>query len=421
MSESHKPTPEPLTGFRQVLQNQGFLMLWGSQISAQIADKVFFTLLIATLSSYPTLHSSNSMRSAVMVAYTLPAILFGSAAGIYVDRWPKQRVLLACNMLRALLVLALTVFPAHFLLLLLLTFLVSTLTQFFAPAEQSAIPLLIRPDGLLAANALFTNSLVGSLLVGYAIGEPLLSWAKSWSPTFGREVLVAGMYLLAGLLVLRPIPEVIALKAGQKTHFWADLWEGIDYLRLNRQVSSALMQLTVLFSTLAALFVLNIGLAQEMGLKSEQFGFLIAPVGLGLAVGSVWLGQVGHRFSHLPLPLFGFLGIAVSLAVFTIAPNLWAGLSLSVLLGFSASLVAVPMQTLIQEQTPEHMRGKVFGIENNATNIALSLPLVLAGILADALGLRVVLLGLSVLVALSGTWAWSITSKGFLGFWTWWR
>jgi predicted MFS family arabinose efflux permease len=76
------------------------------------------------------------------------------------------------------------------------------------------------------------------------------------------------------------------------------------------------------------------------------------------------------------------------------------------LLGIGASLIGVPMQTLIQQQTPPEMHGKVFGFQNNAVNIALSAPLGIAGPLTDAVGLRTVLVGMSVLVALVGVWAW---------------
>jgi MFS family permease len=74
------------------------MVLWFGQVMSQVADKVFFVLLISLLDSY---HSprmfENSMRSALMVAFTLPAILFGSAAGIFVDRLPKKPMMIAAD------------------------------------------------------------------------------------------------------------------------------------------------------------------------------------------------------------------------------------------------------------------------------------------------------------------------------------
>ncbi|WP_239651343.1 hypothetical protein [Neosynechococcus sphagnicola] len=97
-----------------------------------------------------------------------------------------------CNLLRGLLTLTIPLLPKEFIGLLAIAFLVSMLTQFFAPAEQSAIPLLVEAPGLMSANALFTTTIIGSLIVGFAIGEPLLSWARSTLGDFGQELLVGG-------------------------------------------------------------------------------------------------------------------------------------------------------------------------------------------------------------------------------------
>ena len=65
-------------------------------------------------------------------------------------------------------------------------------------------------------------------------------------------------------------------------------------------------------------------------------------------------------------------------------------------------MVGIPMQTTVQKQTPEDMRGKVFGLQNNLVNIALSLPLALVGVAEALLGLRLVLLSLAAMVILVG-------------------
>ena len=55
-----------------------------------------------------------------------------------------------------------------------MTFLESVLTQFFAPAEQAAIPLLVPGEHLLAANSLYQATSMGATIVGFALGEPIL-------------------------------------------------------------------------------------------------------------------------------------------------------------------------------------------------------------------------------------------------------
>ena len=394
------------------MKNRAFLALWIGQVLSQVADKVLFVLLITLLVDYkPIPGLENSMRSLLMIAFTLPAILFGSAAGIFVDRLPKKQILSACNLLRGLLTLAIPILPKAFLILLLITFLESVLTQFFAPAEQAAIPLLVEHQGLMTANALFTTTMLGSLIIGFAVGEPLLSLAR-YGGDFGQEILVGGLYLLAALVLwLIPMRERNAADHLVAVHPWHDFKAGLRYILKDRLVSNAMLQLTILYSVFAALTVLAINLVEEIGLKPNQFGFLLAAAGIGMVAGAGVLGHWGDRFHHKPLPLIGFLCMAFALTMFTFTTDLWVGLGLSTFLGVGAAMIGVPMQTLIHQQTPEAMRGKVFGFQNNVVNIALSLPLAIAGPLTDAVGLRAVLLGMSILVSIVGIWAWQNTRR----------
>lgn len=229
----------PNSGFRALLKNRSFLVLWIGQLLSQVADKVLLILLIARLDFYKPafLGTENSMRSTLLLTFTLPAILFGSAAGIFVDRWGKKSILVASNLIRALLILALPFLPREFLLFLLLTFIISTVTQVFAPAEQAAIPLVVRPENLLAANALFTTTMMGALIVGFAIGEPLLSLSRDLAGNFGQEFLVGGLYLVAAVMM-----QVITIKEdtsnlnGALINPWHEIKAGFAYLRQNRLV-----------------------------------------------------------------------------------------------------------------------------------------------------------------------------------------
>ncbi|MBD2016827.1 MFS transporter [Microcoleus sp. FACHB-53] len=405
--------PARTSGFQALLKNRSFMVLWFGQVVSQVADKVFFVLLISLLENYQSPPGfENSMRSALMIAFTLPAILFGSAAGIFVDRLPKKQVMIAADILRAALMLLIPLLPKQFFILLVITFLISSVTQFFAPAEQAAIPLLVRRENLMSANALFTTTMMGSLIVGFAIGEPVLSLVKTWAGEDSQEFFVAGVYLLAalsGLFVTLKEKKLNTKDLG--IHPWNDFKEGLRYLWQNRLVRNAMMQLTVLYSVFAALTVLAFSLAERIGLKPTQFGFLLAAAGIGVVFGAGILGNWGDRFHHQPLPLVGFVSMAFVLAVFTFTKHIGLGLALSGLLGLAASLIGVPMQTVIHTATEETMRGKVFGFQNNVVNIALSVPLAVAGPLTDRLGLGVVLVGMSIVVAVAGIWAWRNTRK----------
>lgn len=423
-------------GFWPVLKNLNFLTLWSGQVFSQLADKVYLVLMIALISSrfQASGQSISGWVSALMIVFTIPAVLFGFAAGVFVDRWSKKTVLVVTNLVRGLLVFILPLLiwltsdwqpiggiPIGFFMLLTVTFLVSTLTQFFAPAEQAAIPLLVEKKHLLSANSLYTTTMMASVIIGFALGEPVLELADTlagWFSThldIGKEVFVGASYTLAGLLLLfiRPHgqtdqPEV------KETHVLSDMREGLHYLSNHDKVRSALVQLVILFSVFAALAVLAVRMAELIPtLDSDQFGFLLAAAGAGMAVGAAVVGQFGQSYRRSHLSVVGSVGMALCLMLLSlVTQQLWPALVLIALLGGFASLVGIPMQTTIQAETPEEMRGKVFGLQNNAVNIALSLPLALAGIAETFFGLSTVLLGLSGVILAGGLLTWYSSRRG---------
>ena len=194
-------------------------------------------------------------------------------------------------------------------------------------------------------------------------------------------------------------------RAHQGESVWKEIVAGLQVLRERASVRTAMVHLVLLYSLLAALYVLAISLASAIqGLGPTGFGSLLAMSGLGMAIGAVVVAQVGHGFSRRRLAAAGLGAITWSLVLLgQLRGNLTYTLGLCTLLGIGAALVAIPAQTTIQEDTPESQRGRVFGLQNNLINIALSLPLVLAGALVSSVGLLPVLwilAGLALVAAL---------------------
>ncbi len=400
------------SGYQALLKKRPFLYLWAGQIFSQVADKVLLVMSIALLNSYnvPDRFAAAS-SSYLMIATTIPAIFFGVVAGIYVDRHPKKKIMVVTDTVRALLILALPILPKEFPILLAIVFIISIFAQASTPAEQSAIPLVVPPQHLMAANAIFTSTTITSLVVGFAIGEPILTAVTKISKNGSQEILVASLYLIAaGFSHLSQVEEWVGSDQGVgRLNPWVEFKDGYDYLRSNKILLNAMLQLAVLFSTIAALPILAIELTAMVGLEPKQFGFLVAALGIGLVFGAGILGHLGQRIQTKNLPLIGFMGMSSMLAIFTFVSSLWVGLLCAAFLGLGAALIAIPMQTLIQERTPESMRGKVFGFQNNAVNIAISVPLVVTVPLTDRFGLNPVLWGMSAIVIVAGIWTWRKT------------
>ncbi len=405
---------KPTAGLASLWLNRNFLVLWLAQVFSQIGDKVYLVLMIALVDQqFADRDSITPWVSGIMVAFTIPAVLFGSLAGVFVDRWRKQPVLLVTNVLRGGLVLL--VIPSLWFhwqpwvtwgVLLGITFAVSTLTQFFAPAEQAVLPLIVPPEQLLSANSLYTMTMMASLVVGLALGDPLLSVAAQVFPQ-GPEGVVAGAYLLAAVLLLWLRPQERERVGGVQTlaQVGRDLREGWALLRAKPQLGGAVAHLVVLYTVFAALTVLTIQLAERL-LRPSQFGFLLAAAGVGVAVGALCLNCLRAKiWSYRRWSTIGSLVMGAALVglAATTSSLPWA-LGWHVALGWGAALVAIPLQTLLQAETPEEVRGKVFGLQNNAVNIALSLPLAVTGFIATRLGLAETFLGLALLVLLMAIW-----------------
>ncbi|WP_448534482.1 MFS transporter [Parathermosynechococcus lividus] len=404
------PAPVP-----PLWQNRNFIALWLAQVCSQLADKIYLVFVIALTTQFfqPPDQSISGWVSAIMVAFTIPAILLGSVAGVFVDRWSKKQVLIVTNLYRALLVLAVpsttlmaTGRLSGFMVLLLLTFAISSLTQFFAPAEQAAIPLLVDKSHLISANSLYTLTMMAALVLGFAAGEPLLTLASHWQPQWGGAIFVSLCYGSAAVLLflLRP-PDHCHLPPSRYRQVWQELRQGLHLLGQYTALRFALMQLILLFSVVAAMSVLVVRLAEVMpALDTDQFGFLLAAAAVGLGLGALLL-NIGTRWlSYRLWSLLGcwgmggmLLGLAFSLQ------SLWLSATFIVGFGFFAALVAIPMQTTIQVMTPPEQRGTIFGLQNNLVNIALSLPLALAGIAETWWGLIPVLVALAVAIAIGGS------------------
>ena len=424
LAKTEIPTEVRAPGFLSVLKNRNFLTLWSGQIFSQLADKVLLVLMIAIIESQfqSENQSISGWVSAIMIASTIPAVLFGSVAGVFVDRWHKKEVLVITNLLRGVLLLILPLLlwltrgqvvanlPLGFEILLLITFATSTLGQFFAPAETATISMIVDKPDLLPANSLYTTTMMGSLIVGFAVGEPILALADhlganiGFGVNIGKELLVGGSYVLAGiLLILMKTGETKQIPTGNEPHILADLQEGINYFNTHKRIKGALIQIIIFSSIFASMTVVAVRMAELLPeIRASQFGFLLSAAGLGMGLGAVLLGYISQRLSHNQIGLYGSIGVSAALVGLSFSQSLWLSLICLVAMGLFGAGVTIPMNTLIQSETPEEMRGKVFGLQNNATNIALSLPLALTGLAETAIGVPAVLLSLAAISAIGG-------------------
>lgn len=422
------PITEQDPSFRAVLSNHSFLSLWLGQVFSQLADKVILVYLIVLLVMAG--YTANTDVSRLTLVFTIPAVVFGSIAGVFVDRWNKKWLMIVSNLLRGSFVLALPVAlwfkQPSVIWIYTLTFLISTVTQFFAPAEISMIPIIVEKSNLLAANSLFTTTMLASVVIGLGLGEPIL---RVVGDHYGH-LAIGGMYFISALFLFFVKPRfqnAREIQSASASALLSELREGFDYVLKDRRIVFMLLRLIILFSAFAALTILVVGFVEDvLQLEKRYFSYILAVAGLGMGISAAVVGRFGSRMGKERLISFGF--VSMGLILMGLANIQWisgwfkiaskAGnasameivlaFGLAFLLGLPAAAIAVPIQTMLQEEIPEHLRGKVFGVQNMLVNTAMTLPMSLAGVLADLMDQRfqgygvVIVMNLVGLLLLSG-------------------
>lgn len=425
-------------GYRSLLSNPSFMAIWLGQVFSQLADRIVFVVFIAAIVQF--FGTEEQLKSYLYIAFTIPAMLLTAVAGVFVDRWHRRNTLVGTNILRALLVLGLPVALAQHQLLGLYAcaFGISTVTQFFVPAESASIPMLVRPTQLMVANALFTTTMMASLIFGFTLGDPLIEWL-SLSQVHWALVILYGLAAMCVMFVKAGVPAALVQdKSNQDQRgfnqplskaigaVWADMKEGLDYLRATPLILHKILLLTVLFSVVVAATIVFVSFANEVlyqdpVVASRKFVWLITASGVGMVMASIGIGRWARHAPKQRLIYEGFvmMGLGLLLLCLTQFVSTQAGLwfgpkffsmrllyahSISFLLGVGAAYAAVPLQSLLHLLIPEDKRGKILGIQFTLLSTASTLPVLIAGIGSDTVGVTPILLLMGIPLLLLGSW-----------------
>lgn len=402
----------------RAFSERSFLYLWLGEIFTQIASNLFNFYLIFAV--YALTHS-NTAVSGVVISYTVPAIFFGIVAGVYVDRWNKKNVLYTTNLIRAVLVFILAFTQSNITIVYIISFVVAITTQFFIPAESPLIPLVVKEKYLLSANALFGMGILGSILVAYISTGPIfLALGKT-----NTLLLITAFFLIGAAFIWR----IKMNKRIETTESVVDI-SGRTFLQEIRYVLSLVAKSKDIYNSLfmlalAQVFILLIAAiapgyaADVLKMNVAEFPIIfIAPAAVGTIIGAILIGNflqkakkeklvtIGITLTGIVMFIMPFCSkIAARDFVLTINPllpkfltitNIHLVILLAFIVGIANSLVFVPSNTILQEQTSDEFRGKVYGVMNTLVGLFSFLPVLIAGSLSDWIGITPVLIGIGV-------------------------
>ncbi|HET8523114.1 MAG TPA: MFS transporter [Thermomicrobiales bacterium] len=428
-TRSHAAKPRASVG--SVLKNPPFLRLWLAQAISQTAtNMVNFALLlrVRNIIEVHDIQQANTAISLVILAFSLPSVLFGPLAGVMADRMNRRLLMAATNALRAVAVLCFLVINPqwHVETILVATYLVTFLFgiagQFFAPAQGATIPALVPRAQLISANALFNLTFTAAQLLGFATVGPVLIKLIGINELF---VLTVALFIICTVLVmtLPPTPppprDEAAAEARPMARLWSDIKEGMVFILQDPYLMKAIAYLV----TAATTFLMVAALGPQfvtgvIGLPKEDIGYIVAPAGFGVLFGVLVVGQVVKRYSREAVIDWALALAGVTLGLVAIGKDtldfFWAGGSsplwlsttvtafFAMLLGICNAFILVPAQTMLQERSHEHIRARVYATFFTISNTVAFVPIFFAAASADLFGVVQVLVIVAMIVAAVG-------------------
>jgi MFS family permease len=354
-----------------------FLAAVGSGVGTRLA-------VIALLVDVWDRTHSGKWVAALLVADFVPMIVIGLLLGSFVDRFSRRNVMIASDLARCAVFVALP-FTTGPVQIVALAGVAGFATGFFRPALYAGLPNLVDDDELADANSIFQAADNLTWTLGPLLGGVLLSFSTPDVAYWFNAVTFLGSALLIARIAERKLQTEKALSEGH----WRDLGEGF------RLAASSRALLTVLVGwSLAMLAVGNSDVAEielaKVSFDSGNFGFglLMATSGLGLILGSLgaaWaIARFGTAFAY-----GGSVGLmAIGLGAAAVVPTVWVASIFVVAFGVGNGVAVVGNSLLVQRGAPDHLRGRAFTLVMSVNYSLLFLGMLTGGFLSDAYGAR---------------------------------
>jgi MFS family permease len=392
--------------FRDVLRIDVMRRVWYAQMVSLFGDFLALFAVIAVVSF--RMRGTPTQLTGLQIAYMFPIVFVGPIAGVFVDRWPLKPTLVSSDLIRAVLALLLIPSTAIWHVYVVLAAL-SCVSAFFGPAQTVTIRTYVPALGLMSANALMQVAFMGSRIIGPATAGAIVA---AFTPKVCYLLDVASFLFSAamiGSVVIRRSAAIPAQKgsSGNRIHaIWKDMAAGMNFILHHAAILFFVLAMAAGLFTIGCFGpLISIYVRDTLHASAGLFGFVSGNVGVGMLVGTQIVRKLAARFSDTGLVLSGLLGIGAGVLLLGAVPYIAAALASTFIIGFAFAAILVPAQTLIQRETPHDMLGRVGSTNASVIFLGQILGLVLSGVLAEMLGVRMVFFlcaALSVALAAGG-------------------
>src|SRR5579864_82587 len=406
----HSGSTISLASYARLIGGNGnFRRLWLAQIVSEIGDW-FYTLSIYTLLLQLTGRASSVALA--LVLQVLPQTFVGPTAGVVNDRLKRKHVMIAADIVRCFVVLAMLLIRSRSMVWLVYPLLLAetVMVSFFEPARNAVIPNVADKGEVLVANTLSSATWSVNLMIGAAVGGVVAAY-------FGRNTVfllnalsfLASAALISGMHFPEPHAAAAPPLRPRDLVDFTPILEGIRYIRSHPNLLPAVFAKAgelmvgpswVIFTVMGAReFAVHRHGIDTAGGAMLGMSILLGGRGLGAMVGPLmgarWAGRSDHRL-RLGI-LFGYLTIAAGYCALGASRSVWMAAACAMLAHAGGSTVWVFSTTLLQLHTDDRFRGRVFSADLGLASFTFAITAYLCGHLLD--------IGISVRTIAGGTGA----------------
>lgn len=399
MANPNSAVNEQLSPFK-VFSNRNFSLIWTGQLISTMGTAL--TSLAASILVFRETGSAMSV-GLMLMATAAPSLLVGLFAGVLVDRYDRKRIMLAADLIRAILVLLIPfLVKENILWLYLLVMLSSAIGQFYDPAHESVLPEVASEKELAAANSLMAISSFGSTAIGFAASGLIAAAADiSWAFYLDALSFLVSM-LCVSFIRIKPLQVdgetnanlvIQNLKVGVRQLFNTPILRSLFMASIPALVAFGLSNALLLPFALRAL-----------GATEFEYGLQEGLTSLGFIAASLLMAGIFDRMREGAWIASSYLGMALASIVYSFTHSIPLAILVVTISGFCNAPSSIGRRLVIQRNTPREMRGRVNSVFFVSRDILFLVGMAFAG-LADYIDIRLMYFSSAILLLGGGVLA----------------
>jgi len=379
------------------LFNKNFTLLWQGQLVSLLGAQAYAVAMMFWIKHQT---GSATLMGLVMMVSQIPGVLLGPISGVFVDRYSRWKIIVGGDLIRGFITIALAamvfLFPNENNMIIVALFTIgilsSTVGAFFNPAITASIPELVPSEKLAIANSMHQFSYQVSYTVGMGIGGVLFRIMGA-STLFFIDGITYIFSAISEMFIKIPqtFPDEKTDAKSSFSRMIDDIKEGFFFIWQNKGMRHLFFTATLLnFFLVPGGVLIPFFVEDYLMATPDWYGFIIGALGLGSIIGFGIAGGVkvsGPVRSKMNVTAIVSLTVFLSLFGFIRAKELAAANML--MAGIMSGYFNVNLLTIIQQTTPDWIRGRVFAVLTTIVGALTPVAMGLTGVITDLLNQNV--------------------------------